>query len=362
MSFFKSIFGCASRKTNPLPTAPPVPNVIEVVHPKASDSEIPTQFSTINTSEMADIQRWKVTEPYLDLHCGLGEGPYYQPGGYFRMVDIKKHRIHVIDLNKGPSSLRTIQLDMPVGVTADIEGIDPQKKILIAGKSGIAVLDMDTEKYEYLTHFLESRDNDERLRSNDGAVDPQGRFWIGTMNDFNVGEPGPEGKLWRIDADLSRHEMKSELTIPNGLGWTKDHKTMYFTHSSEATIYAYDFDAEHGTTTNERVFWKHDGSGDPDGFMMDEEGCLWEAIYGESRILRIRPGEDGKGKVVGQVDLPTENITCVCFVGTDLFITSAGEEYSEGNWKGYGGGLFKVDVGVHGVSKTPYKMHASKDL
>jgi len=82
---------------------------------------------------------------------------------------------------------------MPVGVTADIEGVDSKKKILVGGKSGVYILDRETGKTVLLKRFYDSEDNDKRLRSNDGAVDPQGRFWIGTMNDFWVGAPQAEG-------------------------------------------------------------------------------------------------------------------------------------------------------------------------
>jgi sugar lactone lactonase YvrE len=95
----------------------------------------------------SNVQRWTITEPYLDLHCALGEGPYYEPAAnQIRFVDIKKCRLHSLDVSVGPSSLRTIQLDIPLGVTADIEGVDPQKKILVAGKTGLAVLNRETGK------------------------------------------------------------------------------------------------------------------------------------------------------------------------------------------------------------------------
>jgi len=146
-------------------------------------------------ADSADFQRWEVTEPYLNIHCGLGEAPYYEvAANELRFVDIKKHRLHVIDLSLGPSSLQTLQLDMPIGVTADIEGVDPQKKILVGGKTGLAVLDRETGKYKHLTRFYDSTEADDRLRSNDGTVDSEGRFWVGTMNDFHVGEPQAEGE------------------------------------------------------------------------------------------------------------------------------------------------------------------------
>ena len=142
----------------------------------------------------SSFQRWTVTEPYLDLHCALGEGPYYEEAtNRLRFVDIIKKHLHTVDLSIGPKSLKTLQLDMPVGVTADIEGIDSKKKILIGGKSGMYILDRETGKYELLKRFFDSEEKDERLRSNDGAIDPQGRFWVGTMNDFWVGEPQAEG-------------------------------------------------------------------------------------------------------------------------------------------------------------------------
>lgn len=68
---------------------------------------------------------------------------------------------------------------MPVGVTADIEGVDYQKKILVGGKLGVAVLERETGKYTYLNRFYDEVDRDDRLRSNDGAIDSKGRFWIG---------------------------------------------------------------------------------------------------------------------------------------------------------------------------------------
>jgi sugar lactone lactonase YvrE len=101
------------------------------------------------------------------------------------------------------------------------------------------------------------------------------------------------------------------------------------------------------------VFWQHDGEGDPDGFKMDEDGYIWQAIYGESRVLRISP----EGKVVGEITYPTRAITCPVFVGTELWATSAGEEdEKEVESKKYGGGLFKVDVGVRGLKEFKFKL------
>lgn len=148
--------------------------------------------------------------------------------------------------------------------------------------------------------------------------------------------------------------VKKDLTIPNSIGWSPDGKTMYFTHSTTQQVIAWDYDAETGAHSNERVFYQHDGSGDPDGFRVDVDGNIWHAVYGEGRVLKISP----EGKLVGQINLPTKNITCPEFVGTELFITTANDDEGEGESKAYGGGLFRVDVGTRGLEATSFKLAA----
>ena len=121
---------------------------------------------------------------------------------------------------------------------------------------------------------------------------------------------------------------------------------MYFTHSTEREVIAWDYDvASGGTLSNQRVWYKHDGPGEPDGFRVDTEGNVWHAVYGESRVLKINK----EGKLVGEVRLPTKNITCVEFVGEELLITTANDDEGEGTSKELGGALFRVNVGAKGV-------------
>lgn len=129
---------------------------------------------------------------------------------------------------------------------------------------------------------------------------------------------------------------------------------MYFTDSVARTIFARDYDVETGDVSEERVFYKHDGPGEPDGHRVDVEGNLWQAVYGEGRVLKISP----QGKMIGEISLPTKNITCVEFVGTELYITTAGMEEGEGTEEEVelSGALFKVDVFVEGLKPHLFKL------
>ena len=91
-------------------------------------------------------------------------------------------------------------------------------------------------------------------RFNDGKPDRQGRFWSGTM--FEV--PGKPvefvGSLWRLDPDLSVHRMIEGVGCSNGLAWSPDSRTMYFSDSHAGAVWAYDFDPATGDIDNRRTF------------------------------------------------------------------------------------------------------------
>lgn len=127
---------------------------------------------------------------------------------------------------------------------------------------------------------------------------------------------------------------------------------MYFTHSTPQQVLAFDYCTDTGAVTNQRVFYQHVGSGDPDGFRVDVEGNIWHAVYGEGRVLKISP----EGKLVGQITLPTRNITCVQFAGTELIITTASDNSDDETSRAFGGDVFKVDVGVQGLELFDFKL------
>jgi sugar lactone lactonase YvrE len=143
---------------------------------------------------MPEIQKWAAGEPYVHPHGRLLEGPFFEEyANRLRFVDIKGKKLFTLDLATGPSSLQEHTLDTPISITADIEGVDPNDRILIGAKYGLAVLNRRTWAYQYVKRYYEG-ERAERMRSNDLNVDGEGRVWVGTMNDFPVGDPQEEGR------------------------------------------------------------------------------------------------------------------------------------------------------------------------
>lgn len=59
----------------------------------------------------------------------------------------------MIDLARGPESLKIIDTGMPIGVTADIEGQDSAKIILTGAKDGVTKFNLETGEHEYIARY-----------------------------------------------------------------------------------------------------------------------------------------------------------------------------------------------------------------
>lgn len=133
-----------------------------------------------------------------------------------------------------------------------------------------------------------------------------------------VSTPTDEGVLFRLNGDLTLHKVIDGVTIPNGISWTPDSRTMYFTDSPSRCIMSYPYDPDTGDVSigEGKVFFTVD-NGVPDGHCQDEEGYLWVANHGAARVWRVNP----EGQILAEIELPTRCITCPAFCGTELFIT-----------------------------------------
>jgi sugar lactone lactonase YvrE len=214
---------------------------------------------------------------------------------------------------------------------------------LFAFRSGLATLDKPGAEVKWLPGL---EPGDERF--NDGKCDRAGRFWAGTM-DRKLGSP--IGRLYRVGTDFKVEPMDRGFTISNGIGWSPDDRTMYFTDTPSRRIYRYDFDAASGTIANRRVFVEVDpGHGGPDGMTVDSQGCVWSAQFDRWCVNRYDPD----GKLERSVRLPVQRPTTCMFGGPNLdtlYVTSAamglaGQENA--------GGLFALDPGVRGLPEPRF--------
>ena len=186
-------------------------------------------------------------------------------------------------------------------------------------------------------------------RANDGAADPAGRLFQGTMSRRALREP--VGALHRVDPDGSVRRVVDDVRISNGIGWNLDDTVMYYIDTMTFRVDQFDYDITTGEISGRRPFLTFDGStGGPDGMTVDSEGCLWIAFFGGYHVRRFSPD----GEALETVVTPgAPQTTCCCFGGPDLdtlYITTARERFTEAQAESEpnSGALFAADVDAVG--------------
>ena len=258
--------------------------------------------------------------PISDNRFSVAEGPVWDAATQrLFWVDIIGKTIHA-DHKDGKDQVWQSD-DFPTALALS----KTVNKALVALASGMAWLELDTGKF---TRFAEP-DTMPGNRLNEGKCDPQGRFWAGTMQtNLNADGSGKDmnrnsGALFRIEPDgnTSQHT-GHEFGIANTLAWSPDGTTFYFGDSIRNVIFAYDWHADEGSISNPRVHLEGFERGAPDGSAIDEDGCLWNARFGGSCLVRITP----RGVIDQIIELPVTNPTSCTFGGSDkktLYVTSA---------------------------------------
>ena len=115
-----------------------------------------------------------------------------------------------------------------------------------------------------------------------------------------------------MEKDGSLAVLDEGIHLSNGLGFSPDLKTLYYTDTIPRVIYAYDYDVKKGAVSNRRVFVKvPDTEGIPDGMTVDSEGYIWSAQWYGSCIMRYDPD----GKVERCIKTPAKQTTSLIFGG-----------------------------------------------
>ncbi|MGB4944086.1 MAG: SMP-30/gluconolactonase/LRE family protein [Trichococcus flocculiformis] len=277
-------------------------------------------------------EKAKVRKPELVFYAGstLLEGPHWDAqNNLIYCVSIEDNMIYAIDPETG--EVGTYLTEGPVGCAV----LDQKGMILEAEKSGIFRIDPRTKEKQ----LVAKAHDDERIRYNDGKLDPKGRLLVGTMGYDKTYEG--ESALYAIEKDGTVRTVLDGLTLANGMGWSPDGKTLYFIDTPTKKVGSYAYDPE----TGEAIFEKYvieitDGS-NPDGMCVDMEGMIWVAQYGGEKVCRWDPESGGK---LEEIRMPVKNVTSCCLGGENLeylYITTAKDGETQ---EALAGGLFRVKL------------------
>ncbi|MFS4437004.1 SMP-30/gluconolactonase/LRE family protein [Paracoccaceae bacterium GXU_MW_L88] len=266
-----------------------------------------------------------------DTQCLLGEGPLWSPDAQaLYWFDILSKSLH----RKGESR-KTWQFDDYVSAAGRVES----GKLLIASQNALSLFDPESGGLDLVTPLEADLPGN---RSNDGRADPMGGFWIGTMA---IDKTKGAGSIYRYYRGELR-KLFGGITITNAICFDPDAGYACFTDTDIGVIQKVWLD-DHGWPQGEpqpHIDLVEEGL-NPDGAVIDAEGCLWSAQWGAGRVARY----DADGKFMDAVDLPAKQISCPAFGGADLttlFATSAVEDLDPA--PEMEGKTFAVEIGVKG--------------
>jgi sugar lactone lactonase YvrE len=244
----------------------------------------------------------------------LGESPFWDDAAQaLWWVDIRAPAIH----RWSPATGERARWTMP----ALVGSIVPRAAGgLVAGlQSGFHIFTPETGALELVARPEAGLPKN---RPNDARCDRAGRYWCGTMEDFGASE---RGTLYRIDADRTLHALDGPFFVPNSLAFSADGTRMHFADTRRGDILRYDYDGVTGRRGGASVLLAAGAApGRPDGSCVDADGCLWNARYAGSAVVRITPD----GRVDRVVALPASQPTSCAFGGArldELYITTAAQ-------------------------------------
>lgn len=326
--------------------------------------------------------------PHTTLHtlygdpntrAGLAESPLWdaQRQAWFWM-DIDQHQIHQHNIRADNDATHRVW-QLPLEARYDIGAIAlaDNGDLMLALRAGIASFNPDEAPKNISPEIrIPAPYDTSTTRFNDGGVDAQGRWWIGSLYAPKTYAGAhlfclEHGVLKPILGELANIEPYKNwgITTANGWAMSPDGTTMYHADTQAHTVYRYDFDASVPVETalsNRTVFFQTLDTrgtdapyqGRPDGAAVDSEGNYWLALYEGAAIVKIAPN----GNVVQKIPLPAKAPTMLCFGGADLktlIITTAGNR-PESELAHYpaNGHILKIQVSVAGVPTNRYLSRA----
>lgn len=285
----------------------------------------------------------------FEINANLGEGAFWNHETQeFYWIDIEGKQLHIY--NPENKTNRSFPTPSRIGTVVPKD----RNSAVVALEDGVYMIDTQTGALELLS------DVEKELtinRFNDGKCDPNGNLWVGSMH---LEQSAPMGSVYKISEEGTTEKMIENVTISNGIVWTKDDSTMYYIDTPTGRIQAFDYDVATATISNERtavVIGAKDGY--PDGMTIDANDNLWVGLWDGNAVANYNPRN---GELIKKILVPANNVTSCAFGGPNLdqlYITTASVDMTPEEIAMYplAGSLFIAKPGVKGVKSTLFGNH-----
>jgi sugar lactone lactonase YvrE len=276
------------------------PNALPVTTRRAERVELPHPT-------LPGLHAWRVGNK-------VGEAPNWD-GQTDSLLWIDIRAPAVLRLNPQTAELSTWVLPEVVGAM----GLASAGSVALALKDSLALLDLETG---LLTRLHTVAGEPEHNRLNDGKVSPGGRWFVfGSMDDRPT-DKQPTGALYATSRSGPVKRLWQGLTVANGIAFSPDAGTLYFSDSAAGRVWHAPWDEDQGAMGRPALLCSPDeAAGRPDGAAVDSEGHYWSAGVSAGCLNRFA----ADGTLLHRLPLPCRAPTMPCFGGATLdnvYVTS----------------------------------------
>ncbi len=264
----------------------------------------------------------------------FAEGPIFDQRGNLYFVNY--HTLGTLG-RRTPDG--TVSVWVHTGGQANGLKVDGEGNIVVADYGGKRILRVHpiTRRIEVLTAEYRGKPY---LGPNDVCLDLAGNVYF--TDPTGSSNENPIGAVYQISMSAENAvervtRLAEGLAFPNGLAVSPDQKLLYVAESATNRLLCWDLKPD-GSLTNKRTIIELPTE-TLDGIMFDEYGRLWVARWTNGTIDVV---DVSRGELLKSYPAGGSHVTNLCWWGTDLYVTVAGQR-----------SIHRFEVGVRGAEIIP---------
>ncbi|MBI3909936.1 MAG: SMP-30/gluconolactonase/LRE family protein [Armatimonadetes bacterium] len=269
-------------------------------------------------------------EPYpVVADIEFAEGPTFDQKGNLYFVNYIRNGTIGRKTPDGTVSVWCETGGQANGLKADAEGY-----LIAADYGGKRILRIHPDGRQ-IQVLADQYDGQPFLGPNDVCLDLEGNIYF--SDPTGSGRDKPIGAVYRIDIrDRRCRKLDVGLAFPNGLAVSPDQQRFFLAESGTNRLLVYDLTPA-GEIANRRVARQFE-TDTLDGIICDEFGRLWIARWTNRTVDVVSP----EGELLQSYPAGGDWVTNLCWWGTQLFVTVAGEH-----------SIHRFEVGVRAAPQGP---------
>lgn len=202
-------------------------------------------------------------------------------------VDVYQSKIHRFEPSTGIHKVAEVGTE-PIAFIIPIRDSVDQFIISYGADLVFITWDGNSNKISSSQPWIPIGDN--VYRANEGKVSPSGSLFVGGHSHIlpNGTVVMNEAALYAFHPNRTSKILLNNVTVANGMGWSKDNKTFYFIDSLAYTVESFSYNSTDDSLSDRTLlcdFRQENIPGVPDGMAVDSDDKLWVTSFNGHQVI-----------------------------------------------------------------------------